>query len=64
MEDQVAYMNIGQAAEAIGTTRRRIRDLIRDGQLEAIRNPLDKREMLLKREDVERFAQFAKKAVA
>lgn len=59
MPDEPEYLNIQQAADALGVTRRRIWAMVKDGQLPAIQNPLDRREKLIARVDVERLAKFA-----
>lgn len=67
MPDGDAYMNIGEVAEALGVTRKTVYSMIKAGKLEAIPNPIDGREKLLKRDEVDRLAQFArptKKAAA
>lgn len=66
MSEEPEYMTVQAAAELLGVTRRRLWDLIRAGQLEAVQNPLDRREKLIPREEVDRLARFAniKKAVA
>jgi predicted DNA-binding transcriptional regulator AlpA len=64
MAEQAKYLNVQQAAEALGTNRRRIWQLIKEGKLEIVPNPLDRREKLVARSKVEELAQFSKKAVA
>jgi excisionase family DNA binding protein len=61
------YVTVQIAAETLGVSRRRIWDLIRQGSIEAIQNPLDKREKLIPQSEIDRLLQFArasKKAAA
>ena len=61
------FLTIGEAAELLGVDRRRIRQLIQRGRLAATENPLDLREKLVSRSEVEallRFARAGKKEVA
>jgi excisionase family DNA binding protein len=66
MQDEPKYFTIQDAAEALGVNRKRIWRMIRDGQLEAITNPVDRREKLIPREAIERLLEFTqtKKDVA
>lgn len=66
MADEPKYWTITRAAEALGVDRKKIRRMIQEGQLEAVVNPVDKRERLVPRTAVEKFAEFAeaKKAAA
>jgi excisionase family DNA binding protein len=66
MTDEPKYLTITQAAEVLGVDRKKIRRMIRDGQLQAIVNPIDKRERLVPRTAIESLAEFAstKKAAA
>jgi hypothetical protein len=64
MIDEPEYLNVQQAADALGTNRRRIWQLIKEGQIETVTNPLDRREKLITRVEIERLARFSKKAVA
>jgi len=64
--EDVEYITVQGAAEELGVSRRRIWDLIREGKITAIQNPLDRREKLIARPEIaalERFAR-AKKAAA
>lgn len=54
------YLTVQAAAEVLHTNRRRIWQLIRDHQLKAIENPLDRREKLILRAEVERLAIFSR----
>lgn len=58
MPDESEYLNIQQAADALGVTRRRIWAMVKEGQLPAIQNPLDRREKLVARSHVDRLAKF------
>lgn len=66
MGDDNGYMNIGEVAEALGVTRKTVYSMIKTGKLRAMQNPIDSREKLIDRAEVERLAKFArpKKAVA
>jgi len=66
MSDEPEYMTVQAASEVLGVTRRRLWDLIRAGHIEAVQNPLDRREKLIPRTEVERLTKFAavKKEVA
>lgn len=67
MDQYPQYVTVQTAADMLGVSRRRIWDLIRQGSIEAIQNPLDKREKLIPQSEVDRFMQFAsasKKAAA
>jgi excisionase family DNA binding protein len=61
------YMNIGEVAEALGVTRKTVYSMVKSGKLTAIPNPIDSREKLIERTQVEalaRFARSSKKAAA
>lgn len=58
------YLTVQAAAEALRTNRRRIWQMIRDKELEAIDNPLDRREKLIPRAEVERLSDFAHKVAS
>lgn len=60
MPEEQKYLNIQEAAEALGVNRKRIWRMIRDGQLEAITNPVDRREKLIPREAIEQLLEFAR----
>ena len=60
MGKDVEYLNIQEAAEALGVTRRRIWKMVKDGELEATTNPLDRREKLIPRSEVDRFSKFVR----
>ncbi len=67
MANDREYLNIQEAAGELGITRRRLWQMVKDGQIEAVTNPLDRREKLIARSEVERFRPFirpAKKEVA
>ena len=44
----------------LGVSKNKIWNLVKDGVLPAIPNPLDRREKLVKREDVDKLAEFTK----
>lgn len=58
------YLNVTEAAEALGVNRRTVWRLISTGQLEAITNPIDRRAKLIHKSEVERLAAFTKKGAA
>jgi Helix-turn-helix domain len=64
MADEPEYLNVQQAADRLGTNRRRIWQLIKEGQFHAVSNPLDKREKLIPKSQVEALSKFSKKDVA
>ncbi len=55
------YLNVSEAAAALGVNRRTVWRLIATGQLEAVMNPVDRRAKLVRTEDVERLAQYTQK---
>jgi excisionase family DNA binding protein len=61
-------MTIGEAQHRLGVSKKKIAQLIRDGELVTLPNPLDRRIKLVKRSDVEalaaRGATAKKEAVA
>jgi len=59
MTAEPRYLTIQAAADALATNRRRIWQMIRDGELQAVTNPLDRREKLILRSDVEKLSEFA-----
>lgn len=65
MKDESEYLNITETAVALGVNRRRVWQMVRADELESLQNPLDRRETLIPRTEVDRLAKFArKKAVA
>jgi hypothetical protein len=58
------YVTLGQAADMLGVTRRRIWLMLKGDELHAFTNPVDRREKLIAYSEVKRLARFAKKAVA
>jgi excisionase family DNA binding protein len=50
-------MTLSQAAEHLGVTRYTIQRLMRSGEIQAFVSPLDRRQRLLRREDVERLRE-------
>ena len=61
MTETPEYLNITEAAEALRVNRRRIWQMVKDGQIEAISSPLDRRETLIPRVEVERLSKFVTK---
>ena len=61
MLDDRPYLNIHQAADALGVSRRRIWQMVKAGELESVPNPLDRRESLIPHAELERLASFAKR---
>ena len=53
------YVNVAEAAQALGVSRRTVWRLIASGQLTAITNPIDRRARLVRRADVENLARYA-----
>jgi excisionase family DNA binding protein len=51
------FMTLTAAAEALGVSRFKISRLIRDGELQAFVSPLDRRQRLVRRSDVEALKQ-------
>lgn len=48
-------VTLAEAARLLGVSHSKVWRLVRDGRLVAHRNPLDQREKLVRREDVERL---------
>jgi excisionase family DNA binding protein len=51
------FMTLTAAAEALSVSRFKISRLIRDGELQAFVSPLDRRQRLVRRSDVEALMQ-------
>jgi hypothetical protein len=64
MADEPEYLNVQQAADQLSTNRRRIWQLIKEGQFDTVSNPLDRREKLIPKSQVEALSRFSKKDVA
>lgn len=64
MADEPQYVTIQGAAAALGVTRRRVWQMVKNGDLEARTNPLDRREKLIPQSEIDRLAPFTKKAAA
>ena len=60
MADDEAYLNIHETAEVLGVTRRRIWHMVKVGELHAISSPLDRREKLISRAQVDQLAKFSR----
>jgi excisionase family DNA binding protein len=58
--DHPEYLTVQGAAQALNTNRRRIWQLIAEGELHAISNPLDRRSKLIPSSELERFTAFAR----
>lgn len=58
MAEETDYVTVQEAAEFLGVSRRRVWDMTREGRLRAIVNPLDRREKLIDRKDLQAFAKF------
>ena len=54
------YVSVQEAAALMGVDRRTVWRLIVNGDLEAIRNPFDRRAKLVRREDVDVLAELAR----
>ena len=50
-------MTLTEAAEALGVSRFKVSRLVRDGLLQAFVSPLDRRQRLVRRGDVEELKQ-------
>ena len=59
MTDASEYLTVQAAAEVLNTSRRRIWQLTKSGELHTIPNPLDGRSKLIPKADVQRLIQFA-----
>ena len=57
MADIAEFLTVRQAAEYLGVSRNKIWRLLRDGRLEAYRNPRDDRVKLVRREALEELRQ-------
>lgn len=62
MPDDPEFLTINAAAEALGTTRRRVWVMVKAGQLDAIQNPIDRREKLIARKQIENLLRFTNKS--
>lgn len=64
MTEEAEYVTVNGAAELLGTTRRRVWAMLKEGQLHAVTNPIDRREKLIPRVEVEELARYTKKSAA
>jgi Helix-turn-helix domain len=65
MDDDSPYVTMGEAADMLGLDRRQLRRLVQRMKLEQVDNPVDARQRLIRRNDLEQLRPFAsKKAVA
>jgi excisionase family DNA binding protein len=64
MTDQPDYLTMGEAAALLGIDRRQIRRLVLRLGIEQIENPIDARQRLIRRSDVEQLRPFAAKKAA
>lgn len=66
MEGESQYVSMSEAAELLGLDRRQVLRLVQRLNLEQIVNPVDARQRLLNRVDLDRLRPFAatKKAAA
>lgn len=62
MNDEAEYLNVQEVADALGTNRRRVWQLIKEGELVTVPNPLDRRQKLVSRDQVERLSKYTKAA--
>ena len=60
MTDDQEYFNIQETAEVLGVTRRRIWAMVKAGEIDSLPNPLDRRETLIPRSEIERLRKFAR----
>jgi len=58
MSDETEYLNLQETADALHVTRRRVWQMVKDGELQSVNNPLDRREKLIPRSEIERLAPF------
>lgn len=49
------YMNLKEAREYLGVSRVKMTKLVKDGVIQTIKNPLDSRSSLVKKEDIEKL---------
>jgi hypothetical protein len=59
MHKKLEYLNVQAAAVALHTNPRRIWQLIKEGRLSYIPNPLDRRSKLILISEIEEYSQFA-----
>lgn len=65
MDEDSIYVTMGEAADVLGLDRRQLRRLVQRMKLELIENPVDARQRLIRRADLDQLRPFAaKKAVA
>ena len=57
MEKETEMVTVRQAAEMLGVSRATIARMMRRGDLQAFRNPVDRRLRLIRREDIERLRE-------
>jgi hypothetical protein len=62
MADTPEYLNIQEASAALQVTRRRIWQMVKAGEIEAVPNPLDRREKLIPQSEIARLAPFVRPA--
>lgn len=55
MTEMDKYVTVAQAQVMLGISKTKIARMITDGELVAVRHPLDKRVKLIKRADIERL---------
>lgn len=63
-EEQSEYMSVAEARDVLGVSKTTMTTMLKDGRLTAKENPLDKRQRLVRREDVEALAREAGKELA
>ncbi len=63
-EEQSEYMSVAEARDVLGVSKTTMTAMLKDGRLTAKENPLDKRQRLVRREDVEALAREAGKELA
>jgi excisionase family DNA binding protein len=61
MSDEPEYLTLQEAAEVLGVSRWRMWMLVKNGELEAITSPLDRRVKLVRQEDIDRLARYIPK---
>jgi excisionase family DNA binding protein len=63
-DEQGEFMTVAAARELLGVSKTTMTTMLKDGRLKAKENPLDKRQRLVRRADVEALARAAGKELA
>lgn len=59
MSEESEFISVAEAREILGVSATRMAEMLREGELTAETNPLDRRGKLVKRADVEALARKA-----